>query len=124
MQFKKIAAHYRVECPAGGTGTAPLPPSSGGRFIKSVNYMVEILAASSTNAKLGLALNHGPNGQVSLLHSTPITATSLTAGILLLSGDASSGSVIGEYLHPIISVSGTGAAEWVLFNVYETRKPF
>lgn len=124
MQFKKIAAQYRVECAAGGSGVAALPVTSGGRLVKSLNYMIEILATSTTSAKIALALYHGPNGQVSVLHSTPITTTTLATGVLLLSGDASSSAVIGEYLHPIVTVSGSGNAEWVLFNLYELRKPF
>lgn len=124
MQFKKIAAQYRVECAAGATGSATLPVTSGGRLVKSLNYMIEILATSSTSAKIALTLNHGPTGQVSVLHSTPINTTTLSSGTLLLSGDANSSTVIGEYLHPIVTVSGTGNAEWVLFNLYEMRKPF
>ena len=125
MQFKKIASQYRIECTAGNTTTVALPATPGGRFIKSLNYMIEILATSSTSARISLTLNHGPTGQTSVQHTAVIPMTTLTAGTILLSGDASSSSVIGEYLHPIVAVtSNVGAAEWVLFNLYEMRKPF
>ena len=127
MPTEKIADHLRVDGPgsAGSPSVHPLTPRSGGHNAKSYSWHIEIIATSSDQTMLGLDLNHGPNGAVSRLHSSPIGMTQLTSNnALLLVGDAGSG-VIGEYVHPILKCLSADANPcWAVVNVYETRKPF
>jgi hypothetical protein len=84
-----------------------------------------VTGVSGANAKAGLTLNHGPDGKVTVLHSTPIAVAVPGAVPSLLSGDADSTKVLGEWLHPIVSAASTAAtAEWLIVEVYEMRKPF
>jgi hypothetical protein len=127
MLADKIADHLRVDGPGSASNPAihALTPRAGGRLAKSVSYHIEIIATSSDQTKLGLDLNHGPNGAVSRLHSSPIGLTQLTANnAMLLVGDAGS-AVVGEYLHPILKCQSNDVNPcWAVVNVYEMRKPF
>lgn len=102
------------------------PPRPGGRLCKNVQYMVKVVASSSDQAKVGLFLDHGPDGTVSKLHSTPIALTQLTGGnALLLVGDSDSTKIIGEFLHPVVNcLSNDANACWALVEIFEMRKPF
>lgn len=125
MMFRKIAGPFRVD---GGSDTEigyPLTPSGGGRMCKSVQYMIKVIATSSpTNSKLGLKLNHGPDGMVSAPHSSPIASTATGNAPSLLVGDADSSKIIGEYLHVIVTAFGVGGPSSAMIEVYEMRKPF
>lgn len=127
MLFNLIAS-MRVDGPAtGGQVTGfKLKPRAGGRSCKNVQYMIKILAVSSNQAKVGLDLQHGPDGSVSVAHSTPITVTQLTgANANLLVGDADSTKILGEYLHVVINcISFDANPCWATVEIYEMRKPF
>src|ERR1041385_8492347 len=116
MLFRKIAGPMRIDSTAGGgQKDYELMSSSGGREHKTANYMVKILGLSGANAKVGLSLNHGPDGKVSVAHSTPIAVAVPSTAPSVMSGDADTTKVLGEYLHPVVSCASTGAtAEWAI----------
>jgi hypothetical protein len=124
----KLIAQMRVDGPAtGGQETQyKLKARPGGRLCKGVNYMVKVIAVSSTQAKVGITLDHGPDGQVSRNHSIPIATTQLTGtNAALLSGDSDPAKMLGEYLHPIVTcISNDASPCWAVIEVYELRKPF
>ncbi len=126
MLFKKVGDNLRVQSGTGGEDTTwELAPSPGGHTTKVVNYMVVIKQKSSTAVEIGVSLYHGPNGRNCVLHSTPISSTAIGAGVDLVSGDADTSKIIGEWLHPRIICGSTGATvEWAVIDVYEMRKPF
>lgn len=126
MIFRQIAKDVRVESNSDGTAQDfELEPSPGGHVIKVCNYMVVVKQKSGTNARLGLKLNHGPNGIVSIAHSQPVAVTTLGAGVLLIGGDSDVTKVLSEYLHVILTCQSTGGnREWAVCDVYEMRKPF
>ncbi len=127
MQYRKLG-RFRIDGPAsGGTAAAvSLGSSGGGRMCKGVLYMLKIVQVSSAQAKLGLALSHGPDGQVSILHSTPIANTQLTgANAFLLVGQSDLSLMLGEFLDPALTcISNDANACWVLVDAFEMRKPF
>ena len=127
MQYRKLG-RFRIDGPATGgmAATVSLGPTAGGRMCKGALYMLKILQVSSTQAKLGLALSHGPDGQVAVLHSTPIANTQLTgANAFLLAGQSDLSLMLGEYLDPALTcISNDASVCWVLVEVYEMRKPF
>lgn len=127
MLFKLIA-EITMESKADATIVEyRLPPTPGGRMCRQVNYMAEVIWASDpANAKVGLKLNHGPNGGVSTLHSTPITPVVPSAVPGVNSGDSDSTKMIGEWLHPVATIQGpsAGPAQRATVRFYELRKPF
>ena len=125
MMFKLIAQNQRVESDAAGASQDfEINPSTGGHMVKVAHYQIVVKQKSSTSARLGLKLDHGPNGKDHILHSTPIVLTTLS-GPNLLVGDSDTTKVVGEVLHPIVQCASTGASrEWALVDVYEMRKPF
>ena len=125
---KRKLGRFRIDGPATG-GTPAIQScgvSGGGLMCKDVLYMAKIIAASSDQAKLGLSLSHGPDGQVFRLHSIPITNTRLTgADALLLVGQADLSLMIGDFLEPTLTcISNDNNACWVVAEVFEFRKPF
>lgn len=126
MFFRLIGRDIRAECGANGEDQKiELAPEAGGHMVKVVNYMAVIKQKSSAAVEFGLDLDHGPDGRNHLTHSTPITQAAVGAGVTLRSGDSDSTKVIGEWLHPTALVGSTGATrEWVVFDLYEMRKPF
>jgi hypothetical protein len=127
MQFSLLAS-MRVDGPAtGGQATSfKLKPRAAGRSCKTAQYMIKIVAVSSTMAKVGLDLQHGPDGAVSVAHSTPIAMTQLTGtNANLLVGDADTTKILGEYLHVVINcISNDASPCWASVEIYEMRKPF
>ena len=95
---------------------------------KVVNYQVKVVQSDGTdNIRLSVELRHSPDGTVSALHSNPLSAAN--PGVLvpvLLSGDADSSKILGEFLHPVLKVkhASTGGAVWAVVEVFELRKPF
>lgn len=125
MMYKLIAKNLRMT--SGATGQpieVELDPIWGGHTMKRVNFMLDIRQKSSTAAKAGIKLQHGPNGQKFIDHSTPISNTTLGAGIDLLSGDSDDTKVLGEVLRPVATVEGNGQQEFVLVDIYMVATPF
>jgi hypothetical protein len=124
----KLIASLRVDGPAtGGQETLyKLTPLRGGRVCKQANYQIKIVAVSSNQAKVGLKLEHGPDGTVSVLHSTPIATTQITgANAALLNGDSDGTKMIGNFLHPIVAcISNDANPCWAVIEVYQLLKPF
>ncbi len=125
MMVRKIAKNLRLD--SGATGQlleVELDAIWGGHTMKQVNFQVVPRQKSSTNAKVGLKLKHGPDGKVFVDHSTPIASTQLTGTTPMLDGDSSASKMLGEVLLPVMTVEGTGAAEWAQVDVYMVAKPF
>lgn len=126
MEFKKIAGPIRVDGPAvGGSPTTYTQAArSGGRNAKVAQYAVKIIAGSS-NAKVGVILEHGPDGDVFIIHSTPLAPTAIPATLPgLLIGDAGS-AILCEYLRTVLTcISSDASVCWAMIEVYEMRKPF
>ena len=119
----------RIDSLAGGPeATVKIRPRGGGRMARVAQYMVKVIQSDgSDNIRLTLALEHSPDGQFSVAHSTPISAANPGTGIpALLVGDADSTKILGEYLHPILKIkhATTAGAVWARVDVYEMRKPF
>lgn len=118
----------RVDGPAtGGQETFyRLQPSRSGRLCKQANFQIKVIASSSSQAKVGLRLEHGPDGTVSVLHSVPIPTTQLTGGnALLLNGDSDASKMLGNFLHPVITcISNDASPCWAVIEVYQLLKPF
>ena len=126
MQFKKILDATRIDSNSDGTErTIKLSPSSGGRMVKNVQYMLKVNVSSGANVRLTVELWHGPDGLLSILHSTPINAGDPTASGLLV-GDADSTKVIGEFLLVVVKIKDTAVttAQWAAVELFEMRKPF
>jgi hypothetical protein len=126
MDFKKIEGHFRVDGPVAGSGGRdyPLTARSGGRSCKVAQYWIKVIAASS-NATLGLGLEHGPDGNLFVLHSNVISLAAPASIPGLLVGDADDTKIIGEYLRPVVNiVSNDASVCWAVIEVYEMRKPF
>ncbi len=95
-----------------------LPARKGGRMAKVAMYMVKVLNANdTTNVRVTVDLEHGPDGQVSVLHSVCINAANPGGTFpTVLSGQADTSIVIGEWLHPVIKIAHQA--------VFEMRQPF
>jgi len=93
--------------------------------MKQVNFQVVIRQTSSTNAKVGLKLRHGPDGKNFLDHSTPIASTILGAQVFLLNGDSDITKMLGEVLLPVPTAESTDSTQqWVTVDIYMVAKPF
>ena len=128
MTFKKI---FTGRLDSGSTGqetTYVMPPSSGGRSCKVVQFMVKVLQASSTtNVRISVDLYQSPDGTVSTLHSTAISSGDPGATFpSLLTGDCDTSKIVGEVLIPRIRIkdSATTNAMSAVIELYELRKPF
>lgn len=129
MEFRKITGPLTISSGTDGSEKEyPLGVFGGGRLVKGVNYMVKVLAASSTtNVRIGLVLKHGPDGTCSVTHSTPISAGNPgTAFPALLSGDSDTTKMLGEVLMPILKIADSAITTQMTatVEVYEMRKPF
>jgi hypothetical protein len=125
--FSKIASNFRIESDdTGGVLKFSLTPTAGGHTTKVAMYQVVVVQKSSTNMQVSADLDHGPDGRTFVNHSTPIGTTQLTgSNANLLSGQADTAKVIGEWLRITLSASGaTSAKHWAIVDVYEMRKPF
>ena len=127
MDFRKIVGPLRVDGPAvgGAATTYAQAPRSGGRSAKVAQYAVKVIAGSS-NAKVGVILEHGPDGDVFITHSTPLTPTAIPGTLPgLLIGDADDTKILCEYLRPVLTcISADASVCWAMIEVYEMRKPF
>jgi len=124
MQFRKIFGPARLDGSTTGTDY-PLPPMAGGKSFKVANYMVKVVATSdSANCKIALALKHGPDGTVWAVHSAAIASTATGTAPSVLSGDADTSKIIGEFRQPIVTVLGIGGPHWAVVEIFEITKPF
>ena len=127
MFFRKIQGPLRIDSPDETVVEYPLSPSRGGSSTKVVQYMVKVIATNAPgDTKVGIKLHHGPDGSVSVLHSTPISPTAPATIPGVVAGDADSSTIIGEYLFPILTIQGPtgGPPVFAIVEVYEMRKPF
>ena len=129
MEFRKLVGPLTITSTSDGQEKEyPLGAWGRGRMVKGVNYMVKVLAASSTtNVRIGLVLRHGPDGTVSVIHSSPISSGNPGATFpALLSGDADSTKMIGESLMPVLKIADSASTNEMsaTVEVYEMRKPF
>ena len=127
MFFRKLVSNLQIT--TGGSGEDvkyDLDPHPGGHTAKVAQYQVVVVQVSSTNAELTLDLDHGPDGRNFVAHSTPIATTQISgSSAALLSGDADTTKILGEWLRPTLTAGSTGASqEWIMVDVYEMLKPF
>ncbi len=99
MDFKKIAGPTRFESgPAGADAEYPLPHRSGGRSAKSFSYMVKVIAGPP-NTKVGFKIKHGPDGTVSVVHTSTASATiAASPSVMVFDAGSGDGPDIGEHL--------------------------
>lgn len=120
--FEKIAGPMRLDSGVNGADKDyPLPPRAGGRNVKSLMYMVKVIAGAS-NAKVGFRVAHSADGSVTATHTTVASAT-ISTPPAMMTFDAGS-AVLGEFIHPIPVVGGTATTDYVVVEIYEMRKPF
>lgn len=129
MMFRKVAGPVRLLSQSNGSVQIhSFDPVPGGRMIRRAQYMLKVLQVSSANVRVGVDLEHGPDGRITTLHSTPIPFSD-PGGLLptLFEGTANDAtSMIGEWLQPVIKVKDNTATgqEWAVVELYELRKPF
>jgi len=127
MVFRKIAGPMRIDCVGSSYQVYQIPGHPGGRAAKVAQYSIVVLGSSGTSVRIGMDLDHGPNGQVYAPHSAPIVDGNPGSAVpSLLVGDASTSIILNEWLRPSIKIKdGTGnQAQWALIEVYEMLKPF
>ena len=125
--LRKIANNLRIESgDSGGALRFDLDPHAGGHTTKVALYQVVIVQKSSTNARISVDLDHGPDGRTFVPHSTAIGTTQLSgSNEKMVSGQADTAKVIGEWLAVSLVASGASSAkEWMTVDVYEMLKPF
>ncbi len=132
MFFRKIAGPMRIDSESNGTVKIyRLKGRPVGRTTKVLQYMIKVYQAS-TDAEVGLDVNHGPDGEIyellkaDVVDPTPIVATpKLLVGAL---GNAAvNNEVIGEWILPSVTVvkgSGGTGGQFAVVEVFEMRKPF
>ena len=121
--MKKIVGPIRVVCGAsGGDIEFPLPPSPGGRACKVVQYMAKISQFGGSGPKLGMKINHGPDGTVNATHTSIASAAVPVTNLYVFDSDGT--KILGEFLHPILVVGGAATGDSLVVEVYEMRKPF
>jgi len=103
-----------------------LPTQGGGRRVKVLQVMVEILQSSGTEFQVKADLDQGPNGETWTLHSNPIPLTAAPAILpAVLAGDADDSKIIGEYMRVQLHADSSDAnGQWGYVKVYVLRKPF
>ncbi len=83
MAHDRLADHLRIETPDGNPVVITLPVRNGGRLIKRAQYQVVVHQESDNNVRVGLGLDHGPDGDHWVSHSTPLAvadcATTITS---------------------------------------------
>lgn len=132
MNFRKIAGPMRIDTASDGNErTYRLAGRPGGRMVKSLQYMVKVLASSSSSAQVGMDVQHGPDGEVYESLKVNIVAyegfsstPNLATGAIGASG--TNAEIVGEWILPVIKIqhSSQSQAEWAMVEVYEMRKPF
>ncbi len=112
----------RLGCGTNGAAVDfPLSPTPGGRAAKVVQYMAKVTVLGGT-PKLGIRINHGPDGTVAATHTTIATATVPASNLYVFDSDAS--KILGEWIHPVLVVEGTATGDFMMVELFELRKPF
>lgn len=120
--MKKILGPTRVVCGTPGTALeTALPPSPGGRACKVVQFMAKVSAFTGA-PKLGMKINHGPDGVVNATHT--LIGTVVVPGSNLFVFDSDASKILGEYIHPILLVDGAATGDSMVVELFELRKPF
>ncbi len=122
MLFRKVAQNVRVEAGAAAVDVDyAQAPKPGGRMCKNVQVMVKV-TASSTNAKVGIKIKHGPDGVA--FKDLATQATTVVPADKLFVLDTSASAIVGEFVQIVVVGGGTAAGDWAVVDVYEMRKPF
>ncbi len=85
-----------------------------------------------TPCKVGLNVDHGPDGQIYTSFGTVITPTNISTPPALPVGatgtpDTDPNDVIGEWIVPVITVeenTASSAFQWAVVEIWELRKAF
>lgn len=128
MQFKKLFGPLRIVSASDGSSVdVALPPSSGGRFCKDLQYMILVTDKSGDNARVGVKLYEGPTRDTTWnLYGALINAEDPGEIPSLLVGDTTSTSaMLGEWLQAVLTISSSDATQqWAVVELFEMRKPF
>lgn len=120
--MKKIVTLTRLECGTNGAVfNIPLPPSPGGRSCKVVQYMAKVTSFGGTPT-LGMVIAHGPDGAVSAPQITINPAGVPASHLYVFDSDAT--KILGEWLHPVLTVGGAATGDYLVVELFELRKPF
>ena len=128
MVFRKIAGPMQINSDSnGGSKSYRLPGHSGGRTAKVAQFAVKTIQSSdSTNVRISLILEHGPDGENFDTHSTPLSSVTPGTPPSAKVGQADTAVVLCEWMRPSISIAHatTAASVWAIVEVYEMLKPF
>ena len=99
-------------------------------MFKDYQVMVKVIQGSTANAKVGLQIQHSPDGMTWETHSTPIAVTAITGAPLsapeVVSGwtDSATNGPLSQFIRPVVVVDSADANEqWVTVMVYLVPKP-
>ncbi len=120
MQLKKIASNLRLLY-TGAAAEVPLTPFQGGARNKVVQFMVAVRSANGAPT-LGCKIDHGPDGIVHATHTTLANAALPTTNIYVFDSDST--KILGDWIHPILTVGGAVAGDAMTVDVYAVLKPF
>ena len=130
MAMRKIAGPMRIESGSTGASVAyRLEGKSGGRNAKVAQYAVKFIAVNdTTNTRITLTLDHGPDGEVYDTHSTVLSSITPATPPSVKIGQADITIILCEWLRPTISIQhsagGGNTVCWAVVEIYELRKPF
>ncbi len=127
--IRRIFGPARIDSNTGSTRTYALTARPGGEKIEDIEYFVSVLARSSTDAKVGLAFEHGPDATLMTSHSTPISLTRLSnpayAPPCVLAGDTFTkiNGQFGDWFRVVLLAGSQNNNQWACVEVWEMRKP-
>ncbi len=127
MVLRRVFGPTRIDCAGSAYVVYQIPGRRGGLTAKVAQYSIVTLGSSGSAVNLTLDLEHGPNGQAYVLHSTPISnGAPGTAYPALLVGDANTSIILGDWLRPVVKIRDGSAnqPQWAFIEVYEMLKPF
>lgn len=127
MQHRALVNRLRIDTVDGSATVHPIGIHPGGKAVKRIHYSIVVHQVSNANVRIGLRLDHGPDGKNNRTHSTPIDFADPGTPPVVLEGTVSDETtMINEHRHPCLLIKDTAlaAAMWAVVSVYETVKPF
>ncbi len=130
MNFRKVGEFVIKSGTSGEAATLELPPKAGGRAVKTLQYFIKVLYASSATTQVGMNVQHGPQVgwyedlKIDIIAFTPVEEGKTLEGAIGAGG--ANAEVVGEVILPVLKIKdGSSAAEQkARVEVFEMRKPF